>query len=207
MKLTEERIIDAGLETFAEVGYGGLSMRLVAERLDSQAGSLYYHVKSKAFLLQMMADKVTWQAHEAGRVALAALPVDASWPEAVEVQLVALRQVIHLHPGGATLLAESPKVLSTGALSLMERLLGTLRDAGVPAEHLGVAADTLLSHVTGFVLQEQSETTIPELTELDVEDLHVSFPLTMAASSAYGADEQFLRSVRLICAGIEASIA
>lgn len=207
MKLTAERIIEAGLATFAEVGSGGLSMRLVAERLDSQAGSLYYHVKSKNALLQMMADRVTGQAYDAGNAALAALPEGAGWRDSVEAQLITLRRVIHLHPGGAILLADSPKVLSASALGLMERLLRTLRDAGVPIEHRGVAADTLLSHVTGFVLQEQSESVAPELTALDVEDLNVSFPLTMAGGPAYGEDEKFLRSVRLICAGIEAAIA
>ncbi|MFE7160811.1 TetR/AcrR family transcriptional regulator C-terminal domain-containing protein [Streptomyces sp. NPDC057636] len=69
----------------------------------------------------------------------------------------ARRQSIRQHPGGAIMLAGSRKTLSPGALSLMERLLDTLAEAGVPPEHCGTAADTVLSHVTGYVLQEQSE--------------------------------------------------
>ncbi|MYR87253.1 TetR family transcriptional regulator, partial [Streptomyces sp. SID685] len=42
MKLTKERIVDAGMAVFSEVGYQNLSMRQVADRLDAHAGSLYY---------------------------------------------------------------------------------------------------------------------------------------------------------------------
>ncbi|WP_371933780.1 TetR/AcrR family transcriptional regulator C-terminal domain-containing protein [Streptomyces castrisilvae] len=76
-------------------------------------------------------------------------------------QATALRLSIKQHPGGAQLLAESPGTLSTGALSLMERLLRTLLDAGLPAGHCAIAADTLLSHITGFVLQEQNQPAAP----------------------------------------------
>lgn len=132
MKLTADRIIDAGMAVFAQTGYHGFSVRQVADRLDVHAGSLYYHVPSKAALLQLMADRVVRQAYEAGTAALAGLPAQAGWPARVTAQAVALRQSILQHPGGAIMLAGSPKTLSPGALSLMERLLATLAEAGVP---------------------------------------------------------------------------
>ena len=79
MKLSVDRIVDAGLETYAEVGFHALSMRQVARRLDAQAGSLYYHVADKATLVRLMADRVARQAYDAGTVALDALPVDHDW--------------------------------------------------------------------------------------------------------------------------------
>src|SRR5205085_12362721 len=148
MKLTKERIVDAGMATCAEVGYHGLSMRRVAERLGAHAGSLYYHVRGKDELLALMADRVCRRAYDAGTAALAALPPEATWHDEIAAQAAALRHSIRQHPGGAVLLADSPGMLSSGALSLMERLLQTLLDAGVPAAHCIVAADTLLSHVT-----------------------------------------------------------
>ncbi|MFD4896658.1 TetR/AcrR family transcriptional regulator [Streptomyces sp. NPDC058411] len=207
MKLTEERIIDAGMAEFAESGYRGLSMRRVAQRLDARAGSLYYHVPSKSALVQLMADRVARQAYEAGTAALAQLDPEAPWQERVEAQLVTLRHALRQHPGGAVMFADSPKVLSTGALALMERVLETLRDGGVPAAHLGVGADALLSHVTGFVLQEQSES--PSMT-VDAEEataLRQRFPMTVAAAAAPGDDAQdakYVHSVRLLCAGLAA---
>ncbi|MFG2987274.1 TetR/AcrR family transcriptional regulator [Streptomyces sp. NPDC048258] len=202
MKLTRERIIDAGMTEFAESGYHGLSMRKVAQRLDAQAGSLYYHVPNKSALIQLMADRVARQAYEAGTAALSALDTAAGWQDSVQAQLLALRDSIRLHPGGAVMLAESPKVLSTGALSLMERLLETLRDAGIPAGHAAIGADTLLSHTTGFVLQEQSQFPTVDVSAEEAAALHARFPLTVAAASTYTEDDKFARSVRLLCAGL-----
>ncbi|MFE3997129.1 TetR/AcrR family transcriptional regulator [Streptomyces goshikiensis] len=202
MKLTRERIIDAGMAEFAESGYHGLSMRKVAQRLDAQAGSLYYHVPNKSALIQLMADRVAGRAYDAGTAALTALDPAADWQEEVQAQLSALRDSIRLHPGGAIMLADSPKVLSTGALSLMERLLQTLHDAGIPAGHAAVGADTLLSHTTGFVLQEQSQSPTVDISAEEAAALHARFPLTVAAATAHTADDTFTLSVRLVCTGL-----
>ncbi|MGI5335918.1 TetR/AcrR family transcriptional regulator [Streptomyces sp. CA-181903] len=202
MKLTADLIIDAGMAVFARTGYHGFSMRQVADHLDVHAGSLYYHVPSKTALLQLMADRVAGHAYEAGTAALAALPAQADWPARVTAQAAALRQSIRQHPGGAILLAGSPKTLSPGALSLMERLLTTLAEAGVPPEHRGTAADTVLSHVTGYVLQEQSEPPEMPVTAEAIAALHRNFPRTTTAAAAHGPDEKFTRSLKLLCAGI-----
>lgn len=209
MKLTKDRIVDAGMAVFAEVGYQNLSMRQVADRLDAHAGSLYYHVRGKDELLALMADRVCRQAYDAGTEALDALPATAPWQDRVQAQATALRLSIKQHPGAAQLLAESPGMLSTGALSLMERLLHTLLDAGVPAEHRGIAADTLLSHVTGFVLQEQNQPASPPPVTAELyAELCERFPLVMGPSMPrLSQDEKFTRSVRLLCAGFAALLA
>ncbi|MBD0694224.1 TetR/AcrR family transcriptional regulator [Streptomyces sp. CBMA123] len=206
MKLTKDRIVDAGMAVFAEVGYQNLSMRQVADRLDAHAGSLYYHVRGKDELLALMADRVCRQAYDAGTEALAALPADAPWQDRVEAQATALRRSIKQHPGGAQLLAESPGMLSTGALSLMERLLRTLLDAGLPAEHCGIAADILLSHVTGFALQEQNQpATQPTVSAEFYAELCERFPLVMGELiPRLGQDEKFARSLDLLCTGFTA---
>ncbi|WP_329192510.1 MULTISPECIES: TetR/AcrR family transcriptional regulator [unclassified Streptomyces] len=204
MKLTAERIVDAGMAVFAESGYHGLSMRRVAQRLDVHAGSLYYHVPNKSALVQLMADRVARQAYEAGTAALVELGPGAGWQERVETQLVALRGTLRRHPGGAVMFADSPKVLSTAALALMERLLETLAEAGVPAADCAVGADALLSHVTGFVLQEQSRSPAVAVGAEEGAALRERFPVTVAAASAFGGDEKFVRSVRLLCTGLDA---
>jgi AcrR family transcriptional regulator len=202
VKLTLDRIVDAGMATFAEHGYAGLSMRQVAQRLGVHAGSLYYHVKNKDALLRLLADRIAGEAYAAGTAALDRLPPGALWTTKIEEQLLALRRTLRRHAGGPVLLAASPALLSTGALSLMERLLATLAEAGVPSEHRAVAADTLLSHVTGFVLQEQAEPPAPDRTAVDATTLRQRFPMTMAAASAHTPDEMFRQSLRLQCAAI-----
>ncbi|TCO62792.1 TetR/AcrR family transcriptional regulator [Actinocrispum wychmicini] len=206
MKLTRDRIVDASMAVFGEVGYHGLSMRQVADRLDVHAGSLYYHVRDKNALLRLMADRVAQQAYDAGAEALAALPVEATWQDKIHAQADALRSTIASHPGGAVLLAGSPQTLSAGALGLMERMLSTLDEAGVPVEDRVVAADTLLSHVTGFVLQEQTEPVPYDVRPDDLTDLAGRFPLTFAEAPGGDQDDKFAKSVRLLCAGIRTTI-
>ncbi|MDH6706473.1 TetR/AcrR family tetracycline transcriptional repressor [Kitasatospora sp. MAA19] len=207
MKLTKERIVDAGMAVFAQVGYHNLSMRQVADRLDAHAGSLYYHVRGKDELLTLMADRVCRQAYDAGTEALAALPPTATWQDRIDVQAATLRHSIRQHPGGALLLAESPGVLSPGGLSLMERLLRTLLDAGLPAAHCGTAADTLLSHATGFVLQEQNQPPTPAVSAELYAELCAQFPLIMGGLiPRLGQDEKYAQSIRLLCTGFAALI-
>jgi TetR/AcrR family tetracycline transcriptional repressor len=200
VKLTQERIVEAGLITFAEQGYAGLSMRQVAERLGVHAGSLYYHVRNKEALLALLADRLAVRAYQAGEEALAELPTDADWAARVEAQASALRRTLRAHAGGPLLLASSPAMLSPGALSLMERLLATLRDGGMPEAESAVAADVLMSYVTGFVLQEQAEPEVTPPADADLAALATRFPLTFAAGSAAVADEMFNRGIRRLCA-------
>lgn len=194
------------MRVFAEVGYQGLSMRQVADRLDVHAGSLYYHVRDKNALLRLMADRVAQQAYDAGTEALAALPADATWQDQVVAQANALRSTILRHPGGAVLLAGSPQTLSPGALGLMERMLSTLREAGVPVEDRAVAADTMLSHVTGFVLQEQTEPVPLDVSPEELADLAARFPLTFAEAAPGDQDQKFAMSMRLLCAAFDTAL-
>lgn len=202
VKLTLPRILDASMAVFAEAGHHGLSMRRVAERLDVHAGSLYYHVRDKTALLRLMADRVAQEAYDAGTAALDALPPDADWTERVEAQVGALRHTLLRHIGGAALLAGSAQTLSSGALGLMERLLVTFADAGVPEAERGIAADAVLSHVTGFVMQEQAEDDVPEVDASQVASLAARFPLTFAEATATAPEEKFVRGLRLVCAGV-----
>ncbi|MFI5952804.1 TetR/AcrR family transcriptional regulator [Cryptosporangium sp. NPDC051539] len=200
MKLSRELIVDAGMRAFAERGYAGMSMRQIADALDVHAGSLYYHVKNKEQLLAMLADRVAGEAYDAGAAALASLPPEASWEERVGAQLAALRTSLRARAGAPALLAASPALLTPAALALMERLQQTLDAAGVPAADRGVAADTLLSYVTGFVLQEQSDTASPPDARAAA-GLAAAYPLTVAGSGS-DPDTMFRSSVRVLCAGI-----
>ena len=159
-------------------------------------------MRNKDALLILLADRIASEAYAAGTSAPDRLPPEASWQQRVEAQLAALRHTLRKHAGGPFLLATSPATLSRGALSLMERLLSTLCEANVAPEHRPIAADTLLSYVTGFVLQEQSEATSPQLTADDVAELTRHFPLTMKHGPEYEPDEMSFRSLRLQCAAI-----
>ena len=57
--ITREAIVEAALVVLDRVGMDGLSMRRVAEELGTGAASLYWHVRNKEELFQLIFDRVT----------------------------------------------------------------------------------------------------------------------------------------------------
>src|SRR5206468_9983989 len=55
--LTRDAIVDAALTVMDQEGVEGLSMRRVADELHTGAASLYWHVKNKDELLQLIFER------------------------------------------------------------------------------------------------------------------------------------------------------
>jgi TetR/AcrR family tetracycline transcriptional repressor len=197
-------ITNAALDVLDEVGLDKLSMRLVAARLGVQVGGLYYYVASRAALLRAMADELCQQVlsqagsgRPAGGPGRPGGPEQPAWAgEAAELCRV-LRLVLMQHRDSARVLAASPLQGSLNALALMDRLIAIL-EGGVTPELTGVAADTLLAYVTGFVLQEQIGA--PQQFPLTVQELTERFPRVLRAAAGDD-DETFATAVAMIIAG------
>lgn len=56
--LTRERLVEAALQLANEEGLEGLSMRAVADKLDVKASSLYWHVRDRRELLELLAESI-----------------------------------------------------------------------------------------------------------------------------------------------------
>jgi len=56
--LTRERLVGAALELIGEEGLEGLSMRALADRLEVKAASLYWHVRDRRELLELLAESI-----------------------------------------------------------------------------------------------------------------------------------------------------
>jgi AcrR family transcriptional regulator len=56
--LTRERLVEAALELINEEGLDGLSMRALADRLEVKASSLYWHVRDRGELLELLAESI-----------------------------------------------------------------------------------------------------------------------------------------------------
>jgi len=55
---TRERIVDAALEAFAELGFRGASTREIASRADANQGLITYHFRTKEELWRAAADRI-----------------------------------------------------------------------------------------------------------------------------------------------------
>lgn len=119
--LNRQAVVDAALALLQEVGIAGLSMRGLAERLNVKAASLYWHVRDKDQVLELVADSLL------DRVTVPR-PGDG-WRHPVSAACESLSELLRDQPAAAeVLLACLPAVQRS---RLARDVAGTLRDAGL----------------------------------------------------------------------------
>ena len=140
--LNREAVIQAALGMLDTVGVDGLSMRALADRLGVKAASLYWHIRDKDQLLELVAEAVL------DRVALPApLP---GWRPQVSAACNDLAQFLKVHRGAASVVLASLPVVQRGRLT--RDLTKVLGGAGlVEAE---AAATTLILETAVSALTE-----------------------------------------------------
>ncbi|MFE1318591.1 TetR/AcrR family transcriptional regulator [Kitasatospora phosalacinea] len=145
--LTRECIAAAALRVLEREGLAGLSMRKVAAEVGAQAASLYWHVRNKEEILDLLGDAV---------IADAELPPrTGDWREEYLEYGRRYRALLLAKRDAAKVVAGR---LSTGprVLAVLEDQLDRLRAAGFTDADAAMASYLLSAYVQGFVLQEQS---------------------------------------------------
>jgi len=144
--LTREGIIDAALSLLNQEGLNRLSMRRLADSLGVQAASLYWHIKNKSELLQLMADKICEKMDWPDG---AGMP----WREKGRRGMVSYREALLQYRDSAEIFADTPP-LTPNRLRLIESLYKALGQAGLSHEEVVLTADLLNNYVIGFVMEE-----------------------------------------------------
>ena len=116
--LNRDAVVEAALPLVDELGIEGLSMRALADRLGVKAASLYWHLRDKEQLLELLAEAVL------DRVELA--DGMRGWRAEVTTACEALSQVVRLHRSAApVLLASLPVVRRSRLRRDLTRVLAT----------------------------------------------------------------------------------
>ncbi|WP_324198447.1 TetR/AcrR family transcriptional regulator C-terminal domain-containing protein [Nocardia beijingensis] len=150
-KLDAEAIAEAALGLLDEVGLDGLTMRKVAAALDVQAPALYWHVKNKRELLDVMARAVFVSAV----TGVEAPRQGQDWQDWVADVAVRLRRSMLRYRDGAKVLAGT-YVSDEAMWRTIELTLRTLEDAGFSPSDASRVFPILLHYTVGFVIEEQS---------------------------------------------------
>ena len=147
--ITQEAIVETALRILDSEGLDGLSMRRIAEELDTGAASLYWHVGSKDGLLDLLFDHVIGEQQ-------VPKPDPARWQEQLKQVARTQRATILRHRDIVAIsLGRIP--MGPHALRYSEAVLAILRAGGVP-DWLAVAGQQLLiAVVNGFTLDEVSD--------------------------------------------------
>lgn len=128
--LTRERLVGAALDLIGEEGLDGLSMRALADRLEVKAASLYWHVRDRRELLELLAESILETVRPArGR---------SGWRTSVLDAAAALSERVAAQKDANRILLEVPDSLAASAT--YTELKNQLQSAGLqPAEASEIA--------------------------------------------------------------------
>ena len=148
--LTRDEIVAAAIRLIDEGGLESFSMRRLGTELGSGATSIYWHVRNKDELVDLVLDVIIGEVHAdyAAHVAR-----DAAWREQLAEVARALRRVLLRHRHIAPLLGERP-TLGPRALDAAEHVMGILHGAGFDARGASMASGALINFASGFAIFE-----------------------------------------------------
>jgi AcrR family transcriptional regulator len=208
--ITREAIVEAALAVLNKDGIDGLSMRRVAEELGTGAASLYWHVRNKEELFQLIFDRVT-------REIVLPEPDPAHWKEQLKQLGLQMRKVLSRYRDVARLsFGRMPAGPQTALLS--EWLFTLLQPVGIPDRAIAYIGDIAGLYVGAFCFEESlgyasptGEDLPPEQIVQMMRDYMLSlprdrFPRTLAALDllfAFNPEERFEFGLDLLIAGLE----
>jgi AcrR family transcriptional regulator len=169
--LTKEAIVAAAIKVLDAEGLDGLSMRRVAQELDTGAASLYWHVGSKDGLLDLVFDELIGE-----QIAAIPEPDPERWQEQFKEVARGMRATVHRHRDVVEIsIGRIP--MGPNALRFSEGIVAILRAGGLRDE-LAVQGFLLLtSLVNGFTMDEAG---------FDEEGAETGPPLDQAAEMVSG---------------------
>ncbi|MEV6494598.1 TetR/AcrR family transcriptional regulator C-terminal domain-containing protein [Actinoplanes sp. NPDC051633] len=144
-RLSREGIVAAAIALADGEGLDVLSMRRLAQQLDVDAMSIYYHLHDKGALLDAMADAVVAEIEQDPAATVSGEP----WTAALRSLIMAARRAMLRHRWAATLLAgrRSP---TPASLRHIERALSVLRGGGCSVDLSHHALHLFGSRLLGF---------------------------------------------------------
>jgi AcrR family transcriptional regulator len=200
--LPVDRILAAALELVDEHGADALSMRSLAQRLESGTATLYRHFANRSELVAMMVDRMLGEI-DLDAEAVAALP----WQQACTSFALHTFDALSRHGNAASLLIGHVP-MGPNAQAHREKILSVLLDNGFPPVVAAHAYATVSRYVLGFAIQLSGSAPAEEDARLATafHELDPSrYPATVAVADDLPVplEEEFAYGLGLIIAGLE----
>ena len=201
-----DRIVTTALQIVDDEGADALSMRTLAQRLDSGTATLYRHFTGRADLIAQVVDLV-FGAVEIDAAKLSVMP----WQEACKTAAYAMFDVLRRHRNVAPLLG-ADVMIGPNALAGRERVIAILLDNGFPPALAARSYATLARYILGFAIQLTSHR--DDLDDAGLSQLlrnldPAQFPATVkvADSLPVPMDDEFAFGLELIIDGLTQTLA
>jgi TetR/AcrR family tetracycline transcriptional repressor len=134
--LSRAGLVSAGLSLVQEAGLDALTMRALADRLKVKAASLYWHVRDRRELLELLADSI---------LASVRGTRFGGWRSVVLSTASALATAVAAQRDGARILLEVPEAINRSGPYL--NVIRSLQVAGLPPSEAGDVACMVMVHV------------------------------------------------------------
>ncbi|WP_211294073.1 TetR/AcrR family transcriptional regulator [Lentzea kentuckyensis] len=196
-----DRILAVALQLVDEEGAEALSMRTLAQRLESGTATLYRHFTNRAVLIGHVVDRVLGEV-ELDAPALA----EMGWDRACQAVAQAMFDTLGRHRKVAPLLIEQTPI-GPNAMMLRERCLAVLLDGGLSPSLAARAYATLARYVLGFAIQLAGSGNGAEQERVSAyfHDLSpADFPATLAVADSLPVplEDEFSFGLELIIDGL-----
>ncbi|OBA77335.1 TetR family transcriptional regulator [Mycobacterium sp. 1554424.7] len=198
-RLPLDRIVGTALEIVDDEGAEALSMRTLAQRLESGTATLYRHFANRGEVVSHVVDRVFGEI-DCGAEELATM----GWQRACESFARATFEVLRRHPNVAPLLVDQLP-LGPNALAQRESLLAVLLDNGFDPRLAARSYATVARYVLGFAIQLSGAGSDDRYA---FELFHALDPKLFPATSAVAdhlpvrIDEEFAFGLELIISGL-----
>ncbi|WP_018683775.1 TetR/AcrR family transcriptional regulator [Actinokineospora enzanensis] len=145
--LSKDAILDKTVEIMFREGLGKVTMRRLAQELDTGPASLYVYVRNVADLHAALLDELLGRIDDE--------PAAGDWRARLEALLVRCTTILFEHPELARS-AISTRPSGEHYLTLIERLLTLLDEGGVPPGQAAWGVDMLLQFVTATAAEQST---------------------------------------------------
>jgi TetR/AcrR family transcriptional regulator, tetracycline repressor protein len=151
VKINRDLVTRAGLKLLNEEGLEQLTLRRLADELDVQAATIYWHFKSKEELLDEMATTVLAE----GAPSLIPARQTSDWRVWASTFGNGLRKTLLAYRDGARMVAGT-RLTNTEYMKTTERIGNQMLAAGFSVRAAVVLFSTIYNYTLSFVMEEQA---------------------------------------------------
>lgn len=207
--ITKEIIIEKALELLYEKGLPQLTMRNLAAKLHVKAPALYWYMKNKQELLQLLAEHISSQIE---------FPPDVeNWEEAIILFALENRRVMLSITDGAEIMMDTLPITPI-RLHHINKTLEIFHRANFTKETVFLAVNLINNYVTSYVLDEQKQQRMLEDIGMDEiskrfteavlsipkEDAPYLYQHMLSTKGKINDERNFLEGLKIIINGIKA---
>ncbi|MBL1110915.1 TetR/AcrR family transcriptional regulator C-terminal domain-containing protein [Streptomyces sp. 110] len=194
--LTPRDVVRAALEVLDERGINAVSTRAVADRLGVRMNTVLWHTKTKARLLDLMADAII------GEVPLDG--IEGDWRDQARELMRRLRQAILSHRDGA-LVVSGTFPAEPHTLGFADRLLSFLLNGSTDTRKAAWTAWSLFYFALGLAQEEQStpQFLYDQLTPRVSADIYPTLSRVLDEFTAPDFDDRFEHGVLTMLSALD----